>query len=250
MTATQWYLKLEGSDRDLERLSQLNVEGWTITASEGTYAVTSPDFDGLADLYSVEDKAEHVVFMLNAAARLHFVGFNGVKAGDPYGIRPDGTRTQFVYSDYSNIVSATTFGIGDVEPIAPGDPPAGIFGVTIALRGNPDVQRVLRHLQNDDLWTARYRLVYEAIKIDVDPIKSHDGKVLSKIGWVPQSQHDRFWNAIHDDSAVETGDDALHIQWGNRRGASAMTRDEAKDFIFSLVRTWLRWKHANQVPVS
>jgi hypothetical protein len=232
-----WEVQVTGPVGILDELTRAFRTGDpTLTHEDDRFVLRSPTFRDAEAATAIRSRAETIVEVLSAVARITLQSTERLEVASLTQVRPDGGRDIFIELKPAvirvtagQISVAVTHSDGTVQEFRPSDPTPGI--VSRALK-DPAAVRALRLRDASDLaWTDLYRL-YEIIK---DAIGGDDR--IAAAGWANNAQLDRFRRTAN--SVAAAGDQARHGVEQTQPPPSPMPLNEARALIDHLLRSWL-----------
>jgi hypothetical protein len=233
---TEWLVKLKGEELDLRDLpALLRSPDLSVIEEDGSYYLTSAEFNSLTDAGDVLRRAKRLIPLLNGAAKLWLGNFGALDIGAVARVGEEGKHHQFIFPE-----SITLQGRGRLRAVAdvtPGDSKESLpkptvlqSWVEVAAR-DAKVEKALRIFgSRAHNWVNLYN-VYEAIQSDVGLKKITDD------GWATKTRIRLFKHTADSEAAV--GDDARHGHQKDRPPKNPMSLSEAKALIETILRRWL-----------
>lgn len=233
---TEWLVRLQGEKFNLEEASIRLCRGdLELREEDGSYYLTSTEFDSMTDSSQVLERAKELLRIVNPALKLYVGDYQPV-AVDGLVIRvgEDGKWHRCFHAAGTLTSRGRLRAVGTVvrpEGTAqPPAPPADPVGSLIAIGLRDEKVALALRLMGDPRLVKLYN-VLEVIESDVG-----GERALLDTGWAPKGEIKRFKRTVN--SMLAVGEDARHgkeFQPPERR----MSPPEAERLLWRILRSWV-----------
>lgn len=239
---TEWQVRLNGHEFDLEDLTHNKTLEWSIIKKEGRYYLKSTTFDSLTDADQVRKVATNILSKINGLAKLQITGFQPIEFDATARIDESGNYHHFIFASGSinfrsrMSVKGTVLKVDGTVDTSPQQQTTLIeSGYSIAMHNTnvAEAVRIFGTLKNN--WFNLYK-IYEIVRDDVG---GHNN--LINTGWA-QNKDDisRFTGTAQRSELI--GDEARHSRMKGSPPSNPMSHSEAQALIRTILVKWISSK--------
>jgi len=228
----EWLVKLKGEEVDLKAIEELLHSEWVnVTKESDGYYLKSMDFDGIAAVDEIRERARDILRRASAAERIRCGSSLPLEIEDVLRVEQNGSRHPF-----SSFSFLHTFNVRVPHaPVNEGEASAFALWVKVAAV-DARVDKALRILiTRDTNWVNLYHIL--------DVIIGDAGSEIWRQGWEAEGEIRRFKHTANSETTL--GDEARHGTETTEPPPRPMSLGEADLLIRRILGKWLTWKSAH-----
>jgi len=228
----EWLVKLKGEELDLKAIEELLHSEWVnVTKESDGYYLACMDFEGIAAVDEIRDRARDILRRASAAERVRCGSCLPLEIEDVFRVEQDGSRRPFSSSSFLD-----TFNVRVPHaPVKKGEASAFALWVKVAAV-DARVDKALRILiSRDTNWVNLYHILDVAI--------GDAGSEIRRQAWEAEGEIRRFKQTANSETTL--GDEARHGRETTEPPPRPMSLGEADLLVRRILGKWLTWKSAH-----